>query len=114
MSYAIRKDGLGWRAVGSPADVGQDEDFSLSEPVLDSPAQQVASCTPWQFRKALNATGLRAAVDAHIASADLDTKDGYAVATEFRSDDPMFLAAAAAVGKTPDEAYEFIAFAKSL
>lgn len=70
--------------------------------------------TPFQFRKALNASGLRSAVEAYIAGADQDIKDGYEFATEFRSDDPMVLAAAAAVGKTPDEAYEFIAFAKTL
>lgn len=33
MSYAIRKDGLGWRAVSGPEDVGQDEVFSESFPV---------------------------------------------------------------------------------
>ena len=33
MSYAIRKDGQGWRAVGGPDDVGPDEVFSDAPPV---------------------------------------------------------------------------------
>lgn len=33
MSYAIRKDGLGWRAVNGPDDVGPDEIYSEFPPV---------------------------------------------------------------------------------
>lgn len=33
MSYAIRKDGFGWRAVGGPDDVGADETYSETQPV---------------------------------------------------------------------------------
>lgn len=36
MSFAVRKDGKGWRAVSGPEDIGEDEDFSDSEPVLIS------------------------------------------------------------------------------
>lgn len=32
MSYAIRNDGLGWRAINGPADVGSDETFSETQP----------------------------------------------------------------------------------
>ena len=32
MSYAVRNDGLGWRAVRSRDDVGPDEHFSEQEP----------------------------------------------------------------------------------
>lgn len=34
MSYAIRKDGLGWRAVNSQSDVGVDESFSETQPII--------------------------------------------------------------------------------
>lgn len=37
MSYAVRKDGLGWRAVGGAADIAVDEDFSATQPVLILP-----------------------------------------------------------------------------
>lgn len=45
MSYAIRKDGKGWRAVNSQDDVNQDEDFSETIP-LDSPNQ--AKADAWE------------------------------------------------------------------
>ena len=32
MSYAIRNDGQGWRAVDGPGDVGQDETYSVTVP----------------------------------------------------------------------------------
>lgn len=37
MSYAIRTDGQGWRAVGGPDDVGPDEVFSTERPLDVSP-----------------------------------------------------------------------------
>lgn len=33
MSYAVRNDGQGWRAVNGPDDVGPDEVFSVEQPV---------------------------------------------------------------------------------
>lgn len=53
--------------------------------------------TPWQIRKALNATGMRAAVEAFAAASDQDTRDGWERATEFREDDPLLIAAAEAL-----------------
>ena len=42
MSYAIRKDGMGWRAVNSPEDVGPDEDFSEAQPAPIAQDQNTA------------------------------------------------------------------------
>lgn len=42
MSYAVRKDGKGWRAVAGPEEVGPDETYSETEPVLSA----------WQTRAA--------------------------------------------------------------
>lgn len=36
VSYALRKDGLGWRAVGCPGDCSDDEVFSVEQPVIDT------------------------------------------------------------------------------
>lgn len=36
MSYAVRNDGLGWRAVGGPGDVGPDEVFADTPPAVTS------------------------------------------------------------------------------
>lgn len=37
MSYALRKDGKGWRAVNGPDDVGPDEIFSETQPAAVAP-----------------------------------------------------------------------------
>ena len=38
MSYAIRKDGQGWRAINVPEDVGPDETFSEEQPAPIGPS----------------------------------------------------------------------------
>ena len=79
MSYAIRKDGLGWRAVNGPDDVGPDEDYSETQPTLtpspdDEIKQQIAefeaTVTPRRIREAVLGTdnGWLAGVDAQIAA----------------------------------------------
>lgn len=46
MSYAIRKDGQGWRAVNGPDDVMDSEVFSETPPTLvSSPAQILSAYT---------------------------------------------------------------------
>lgn len=57
----------------------------------------IISVSAWQIRKALNQTGMRAAVEAYAATADQDTKDGWDKATEFREDDPLLVSAASAL-----------------
>lgn len=42
MSYAIRNDGMGWRAVNGPDDVGPDETFSATIPSESLALAQVA------------------------------------------------------------------------
>lgn len=37
MSYAIRKDGQGWRAVNGPEDVAEDETYSEAQPARATP-----------------------------------------------------------------------------
>lgn len=56
--------------------------------------------SPWQIRKAMNALGLRSAVEAAVASADQATKDGWEFAQEFRRDNPLIASVAAALGKS--------------
>ena len=60
----------------------------------------ILSCTPWQIRKKLNKEGLRAAVEAYVASdqATQDEKDAWEFATEFREDNPLLINAAAMLG----------------
>ena len=37
MSYAVRKDGQGWRAVNSAADISVDEDYADTQPAPITP-----------------------------------------------------------------------------
>lgn len=72
-------------------------------------------CSPWQIRKALNDLDLRQAVEAAVtASADATLKDGWAYATEFRSDDSFVIAMGESLGKTSTETAELIEFASGL
>lgn len=63
----------------------------------------VISVSPWQMRKALNQLGLRAAVEAAVAAADQDTKDGWEFATQFVRTDPTVVAIGVALSKTETE-----------
>lgn len=75
----------------------------------------VYSCSPWQIRKALNALGLRDAVEAAITEGnDRTLKDGWEFATEFRSDDPFVLAMGASLGKDAAGTAELIKYASTL
>ena len=74
----------------------------------------VISCTPWQIRKKLNKEGLRAVVEAYVSSDEptLDEKDAWALATEFREDDPLLVNAAKRLGIS--DLHAFIEDAKTL
>jgi len=75
----------------------------------------VYTCKPWQIRKALNAQGLRAAVESAVAaSTDQALKDGWQFASEFRSDDPFVISMGAALGKSPAEIDALIKYASTL
>lgn len=60
-----------------------------------------ASVTRRQFKQALTRIGLRAAVEAAIATADQDTKDWYADSLNFERSNSVMNGMAVALGKTP-------------
>ena len=86
------------------------------EIVVSEPAKlPPVSCSPWQIRKALNAQGLRQAVeDIVAASDDQGLIDGWEFATEFRSDDPFVISMGASIGKSEEETRQLIEYAASL
>lgn len=86
----------------------------IDRPESSVPIPPEIVVSPWQFRKALNAEGLRAAVEAAIAAADQDTKDGYEFATEFRRHDPLVITMGTALGKTSAQMDDFFALATTL
>lgn len=79
------------------------------------PVLYPVSCSPWQMRKALNAQGLRQAVETTVAESDnQELKDGWEFATEFRSNDPFVISMGAALGKSEAETRQLIEFAATL
>lgn len=67
MSYAVRKDGLGWRAVSCLADVGADEIFSEVQPAVITESVP-AAVTMRQARLALLQNGLLDQVNSAVAA----------------------------------------------
>lgn len=59
--------------------------------------------TPLQLRAAINAAGLRTAVDAALAAAPIGARDAWEVATEARRDDPTLNQLATALGLTSEQ-----------
>ncbi len=111
--YAIRKDGKRWRAIGSPSDVEAYEDFSADQPSLISAPVSI-TVTPWQIRKALNQLSLRASVEAAVAGASQEVKDGWEFATEFRSDNELIAQLCTTLGKTEAERVALFQLAAAL
>lgn len=56
MSYAVRNDGKGWRAVSGPSDVGPDEQFATEQPGPMQPTQSDLAKT--EIAKLLAGAGL--------------------------------------------------------
>lgn len=67
MSYAVRKDGKGWRAVDSAADCTPFESFSTEMPALPVLRPEVQTVTMRQARLALLAIGKLRAVEDTIS-----------------------------------------------
>lgn len=91
----------------------------LSEGNTPEPADPappiVYTCSPWQIRKALNNQGLRQQVENAVTASDnIELKDGWEFATEFRSDDPFVISMGDSIGKTEAETITLIQYASSL
>lgn len=103
----------------------KNKDYQDYEEWLDAgntpEAAQAESAPPpitvsaWQFRKALNAQGLRQQVeDAVSASQDQNVKDGWQYATEFVENDPMVVAMGTQLGKSESDMHSLFSLAESL
>lgn len=122
--WRLEKDDVAglWRAVEDSstierfgfvrADFGAVVAPTLPDYVAPAVAEIVVS--PWQIRKALNATNLRDAVEAAVDASDQDTKDAWHHATEFREFDPLVIALGAGLGKTDAEMHGLFELAASL
>ncbi|RZO08811.1 hypothetical protein EKG40_11050 [Pseudomonas moorei] len=71
MSFAVRKDGLGWRAVDGEADVGADEFFQVEQPAVVVVTTEQALARNWRDTEILRVTWLR---DRHRDEVELDSE----------------------------------------
>jgi hypothetical protein len=116
MSYAVRNDGKGWRAVSSSDDVTKDETYSETEPVLKTPDPIVVKMH--QARLALLQAGLLKKANKFFA--DSPGADGEAARIEWeflpeiRRDQPSILTMAAALELSDEWLDEFFIKAANL
>ncbi len=82
--------------------------------VAAMPVPVPQTVTPWQMRKALNAAGLRATVEAAVSAADQDTKDGWEYASEIRRDNALLNSMAAALNMTSEQLDDLFRTASNL
>lgn len=83
-------------------------------PVTPAPPAVPQVVTPLQARRAINAAGLRTAIEAAVAAADQNTKDAWEYATEIRRDNALIATMAAALNLTETDIDNlFIAAANS-
>jgi hypothetical protein len=112
-----------WRAVEDDATIARfgfaRSDFPEAQPPAlppyVAPVVPAIVVSPWKIRKALNALGLREAVETAVAqTSELAIKDGWQFATEFRSDDPFVLALGQAIGQDAAQIRELFELAQTL
>jgi hypothetical protein len=81
-------------------------DKQLQQQALQNPVVEtvILKCSAWQMRKALNAAGMRDAIEYAVAnSGDQAVQDGWEYATEFNRYDPFVVQFGVAMGKTEAE-----------
>lgn len=101
MSYAVRNDGVAWRAVGGPADCGPDERWQAELPA--APTSRVVSriVTRRQAMLALLAAGKLDAVEAVISQAPRAVQITWEAAQDFERTNPLIEALAPQLGLAP-------------
>ncbi|WP_368640497.1 hypothetical protein ABRZ04_04580 [Castellaniella ginsengisoli] len=103
MSYAVQNDGLGWRAVNGPDDVGPDETYTAMRPEDPETSNIPRSVTRAQGKAALITAGLWVGVVAFVDAIEDPTEQALARVAlddtaEWRRDSPFLATAAAALG----------------
>lgn len=102
MSYAVRKDGLGWRAVSAMADCALNEDYSEDQPPMVAAISSVSSVTMRQARLALLAIGklgdVEAAIDALPEPQRTEAKIEWDYAASIEKASPLIQSLAPTIG----------------
>lgn len=76
---------------------------AIAAALVDPPAPVPAEVTPLQMRRALNAAGLRATVEAAVAADDQETKDAWEFASTIRRDNALLAGMGTALGLTTEQ-----------
>jgi hypothetical protein len=102
VSYAIRNDGMGWRAVAGPQDCSADEFWQEAQPAVITTAAKIMSVTPVQAYTALDKMGVLAQVMAFVDAPTTPplVRLAWLGATEFRRDSLLVMNAAIVLGWT--------------
>lgn len=98
-------------------DIDRAIDRQLNQRILDNPVVETVQlgCSAWQFRKALNATGLRASVEYAVAnSGDQNIIDGWEFANEILRYDPLIVQFGQALGKSEADMDALFELARTL
>lgn len=105
MAYAIRNDGLGWRAVDSETDLLDGESYSAEQPPLIELSSIPQEVTRFQARAALYQFGLLDDVEAAIAdpATDMMLKLAWQDALSFKRTSSFVLGMAAKLGLTEEQ-----------
>lgn len=105
MGYAIRNDGLGWRAVDSESDLLDGEKYSAEQPPLIELSSIPQEVTRFQAIAALHLAGLLEQVEAIMAdqATDMLTVLAFDSAQTFKRTSPMVLNMARALGLSDEQ-----------
>jgi len=82
-------------------------------PYVAPPTPIPTSVAPYQARRALNAAGLRSAVEAAVAAASYDVQDAWEYALVVERSSPMIAALAASLGLTETQVDDLFIVAAS-
>lgn len=99
------------------ADIDRVIDGQLRQRILDNPVVETAilSCSPWQFRKALNVLNLRNLVEGAVAASDdQNVRDAWQYTTVFNRFDPLVIQFGSQLGKTDSEMDALFELARTL
>lgn len=113
MSFAIRNDGLGWRAVTSAEDLLPGESYSENQPVLLF-AYSPSEVSRFQALAALLQAGLLDDIEAYMTSADVFTQLAWKEASVFSRSSPLVASIGALAGLTTSQMDDLFRFAATI
>lgn len=116
MSFAVRTDGTGWRAVDDPTDCGPDERWQGDVPASPAQPPQPQSVTAVQAFAALDQAGHLAQLMAYLDAPDTPPLVRAVVmgATEWRRDSLMLMNVAIVLGFTSAQVDDLFQVAQTI